>query len=107
MEIKFKLSDRWGDTSLEGYITTSYEKLVKIFGEPNSDGDGYKVSTEWSLEDELGNPATIYDWKSTNLYNDSSYSVADLRDEKKYEWHIGAENKHTANKLRNYILSQI
>lgn len=55
-------------SSLVGYITTTYDKLVKAFGEPTygQSGDG-KVTTEWALEFETDSGksiiATIYDWK--------------------------------------------
>jgi hypothetical protein len=44
-------------------IQTSYAALVKLFGEPNSEGDQYKVYREWILQADNGDVATIYDWK--------------------------------------------
>lgn len=76
-------------TSLSGEIETSYKTLVKLFGKPNSQGDEYKVSSEWVLEDDLGNIATIYDYKATNLYDEGAPSVAQFRKLPSYSWHIG------------------
>jgi len=74
----------------KGYLETSFENLVKHFGLPNSEGDNYKVSTEWVLEDEEGNIITIYDYKETNLYSQGYPSVDQFRKMKSYQWHIGA-----------------
>jgi len=53
---------------LRGYIKTSYEQLVRTFGEPGSDGDGYKTDAEWTvrINDEL---VTIYNYKNGPNYN--------------------------------------
>lgn len=50
---------------LIGYVKATYDQLVEKYGEPE-EGDGYKVSLEWSLPGNM----FIYDWKSTNLYED-------------------------------------
>jgi len=76
-------------TSLSGEIETSYKNLVKLFGKPNGGSDNYKVSSEWVLEDDLGNVATIYDYKATNLYDDGNPSVAQFRKLPSFSWHIG------------------
>jgi hypothetical protein len=107
MEIKFKTSDRGGDTSLQGQVSCSYKGLVRLFGEPNSDGDGYKVSVEWNLEDENGEVVTLYDWKCTSLYDGHGISPEQFKTLKQYDWHIGAENVRAANKLRNYIINNL
>lgn len=75
--------------SLSGEIETSYKTLVKLFGKPNSEGDDYKVSSEWVLEDDLGNVVTVYDWKSTNLYDEGELSVTQFRKLPSYSWHVG------------------
>lgn len=87
-------------TSLMGYIAGSFSELVEIFGQPNGEGDEYKVSTEWILEDsETGDIATIYDYKYTALYDPSYPSVKTFREMKTYDWHIGATNEETAKRL--------
>lgn len=72
-------------SSLIGYVTTTYDKLVKAFGEPTygESGDG-KVTTEWTLEFDTGNGksivATIYDWRT--------YDPSICRDGE-FEWRVG------------------
>jgi hypothetical protein len=104
---KFKVTNNFGGGSLQGYITTSYAKLVEIFGMPNSEGDDYKVSTEWTIEDKDGNIASIYDWKSTCLYDDETLTVSQLRKLPSYQWHIGSQNVTTANDLIQFIESKL
>ena len=65
-------------TSLKGHITTTYMQLCSIFGEP-VESDEFKVSGEWMFEDEQGNTFTVYDWKSTSLYDSDLPSVEDFR----------------------------
>ena len=74
-------------TSLQGYIKTTYDELVSIFGKPKygpNDG-GDKVTCEWAIDvsyvdesgDEKTETVTIYDWKQYNTpFNE-------------YRWHIG------------------
>jgi hypothetical protein len=56
-------------SSLQGYVTTTYDKLVEIFGKPTyTDADPYeKVNCEWtvSTENEDGDTVkfSIYNWK--------------------------------------------
>lgn len=101
--VNFKPSDQNGSgTSLMGYIQASYKDLVKLFGPPKK-ADNYKVSTEWIVEDESGNVATIYDWKSTNLYDEGLESIRQLRALPLYDWHIGAHNKEIAHNLIMFI----
>jgi hypothetical protein len=67
-------------TSLQGYIATTYDKLVETFGEPNG-SSGDKTNSEWILKFPDGTIATIYDWKL-------SQTPKDL-----YDWHIGGHSK--------------
>ena len=72
---------RGGDptgTYLQTHIDAIYKDLVTILGKPE-DGEGYKVSGEWILTDSDGNVVTLYDWKSTSLYDDSYPSVREFR----------------------------
>ena len=78
-------------TSLQGKVTTTYDKLVEVFGEPTmTDASPYeKVNAQWTLEfkipftDDTGIEdfdtvvATIYNWKDGYIPTE------------KYEWHIG------------------
>lgn len=72
-------------TSLQGILNISYGEIVAKLGEPTSDGDGYKVDAEWTLEFEDGTIATIYNYKTGPNYNGSGdWNVEDIR-----AWHIG------------------
>lgn len=69
------------NTSLKGYVYTTYQKLVDCLGEPTYDtpsGDN-KVQKEWVVNYE-GNNYTIYDWKTYDV----EYTMNELD-----EWHIG------------------
>jgi len=77
--MKFTTDANVNGTSLQGYFTTTYEKLVQTFGEPSYEG-GDKTTCEWHLEFEDGTVATIYDWKEyTTPYGE-------------YRWHIGGRD---------------
>jgi len=73
-------------TSLQGYVSATYQQLVEILGQPtysNPSADG-KVNTEWELMSEYG-PVTIYDWKD---YDGGELSRSGV----KYQWHVGGKN---------------
>ena len=77
-----------GGTSLMGYIKTTYDEIVEVFGEHRytSSGDD-KVTAEWNLEflvedeaefaQDFYVTATIYDWK----LGETPFG--------EYNWHIG------------------
>lgn len=93
--------------SLSLYYVASYEELQEVLGDPLPKSDEYKVSTEWILEDENGNVATVYDYKSTSLYAPDLPSVEEFRKLKKYKWHIGTESKETAVDLAKYLSKKL
>ncbi len=77
---------------LQGYIRTSYDLLVKLFGEPNA-GPGDKTWNAWDVEftiyDKVGEVedtvyCNIYDWKESH---------PDHSRLGEYDWHIGGVNK--------------
>jgi hypothetical protein len=90
---RFRASEESFGGCLQGYVTCSYAELVSVFGEPDPRGsDGYKVSTEWNIEDtEEGRSFTLYDYKETNLYSPSLPTVQQFRNQRSYEWHIGGD----------------
>lgn len=73
-------------TSLQGYVTTDYDTLVKTFGKPEYGPDepsmDEKVTCEWKLT-LAGETVTIYDWKE--------YTGVTPRGN--YEWHVGGHSK--------------
>lgn len=77
-----------GGTFLQGYITTTYDNLVKVFGPPDyHDNCGDKVTCEWSIQFGDGTVATIYDWKMGRTPKNS------------YQWHIGGTDKQSVRKV--------
>ena len=77
-------------TSLKGYVLTTYDNLVEIFGEPTFLGseDG-KTTAEWIIEFEDGLVATIYDWKMGE-------TPMDL-----YEWHVGGNSVEVVKRIED------
>jgi hypothetical protein len=65
---------------LRGYIKTTYDELVSVFGEPTK-LKGDKVNVEWTIKFSDGTVATIYDWKLSTV----PMGV--------YNWHIGGFNQ--------------
>ena len=85
---------------LQGEITTTYANLVSIFGEPNSDGDGYKVQAEWDIRFEDGTYATIYDWKEGSSYNGPGQGIPP---EMVTNWHIGGTERAAYYRVSDLI----
>lgn len=80
-------------TSLQGFIKTTYDDLVKVFGEPRY-RDGDKVTAEWNLEFEVDGDyvtATIYDWK----LGETPFE--------EYDWHIGGFSTQAAHIVAKYM----
>jgi hypothetical protein len=83
---KWRRADsRHGDgTSFHGdVLTMSYVNLVARLGEPDP-GDGIKTRAEWTIVNDNGLAATIYDWKADG-------EVGDVLD-----WNVGAKHPLTA-----------
>ena len=55
-------------THLQSKIQVSPTRLVEVFGMPQ-ECDQYKVSGQYVFEGPDGDVFTLYDWKSTSLYN--------------------------------------
>ena len=96
-DLTFKKSKKSSSgTYLIGEINVSYDNLVKLFGEPQlklkKDDDGYKTSTQWTLEDNEGRVYTIYDYKMTTLYGED-LTPEEFRKLPSYTWHIGGEEE--------------
>lgn len=80
MGLKVVSMDVWQSfgTELIGHVDVAYADLVAAFGEP-IESDNFKVSGEWILVDDENRVYTIYDWKSTNLYDPHLQSVEEFR----------------------------
>lgn len=86
-------------TSLKGYVSTDYATLVEVFGEPHSDGDGYKVDAEWMLQFSNGVVATIYNYKDGRNYcGEDGLDVEDICD-----WHVGGKSSMADRTVDQYI----
>lgn len=90
-------------TSLQGYMpdNTTYQQLVNVFGEPNSDvGENFKVDIQWfgTLD---GNIFTIYNYKTGHSYlEDKGKDVEQMIGA---NWHIGGKSKGIAKKVTEYF----
>lgn len=100
--LKFdNISEDWeksSGTCLRGYITSTYDQLVEVFGEPAKYGEGDKVTAEWIIEvfdeeTEKYSVATIYDWKQ--------YELGTPYDQ--YEWHIGGHHHDAVDYVKELV----
>jgi hypothetical protein len=88
-------------TSLQGYVTTTYDRLVEVFGEPHFEGDGYKVDAEWVLETPVGT-ATIYNYKDgPNYLGTEGTPVRQITD-----WHVGGRTDEVVALIVNAVTSE-
>jgi hypothetical protein len=99
-KINLKEATKISSTSLQGYFPedVTYKDLVKVFGEPNSFGDDYKVDVEWrgEINDKI---FTIYNYKTgKNYLGTNGQKVEDITD-----WHIGGKTKSVAVDLNVYF----
>ena len=80
-------------TCLQGYIHTSFDRLVDTFGQPTvSDSCDGKTRVEWRLRFSDGTIATIYDWKE-------SVGLESVN-----QWHIGGTtNQAVENVIRSVV----
>lgn len=82
-------------TSFVGEVTTTYAKLVKVFGKPHFSGD--KTTAEWVIKFGHGSGnalvATIYDWKERKTPKGE------------YAWHIGGTNSLVVELVRQLVAS--
>jgi hypothetical protein len=78
MKIETDTAINVAGSSLSGYVETTYDRLVEVFGAPTySDANPHeKVQTEWNVMIN-GVVATIYNWKT-------GYTPLE-----QYRWHIG------------------
>lgn len=101
--MKINYSVNTNGTYLIGYFIATYKELETAFGTPE-DCDEYKVSGEWIFEADNGTVFTVYDWKSTNLYDSYYPTVEQFRNsDDLYEFHIGGNNT-SKQELYNFIV---
>lgn len=79
-------------TSLQGHLTTTYDRLVEIFGPPQfTDANPYeKISCEWTVEaevqDEIDSDSTYY--KNFTVY---CWKYGRIPTEE-CEWYVGGKD---------------
>ena len=77
-------------TSLQGFITCSYDTLCEVFGMPMN-GDGYKTRAEWEGKTSDGTVFTIYDWKEEQRIGDVT------------NWHIGGRDSNSVRVVHEIV----
>ena len=103
----FERTEEFMGGSLQGYATVSPAKLVEIFGKP-SEADGYKVSGQYTfVNPDNGEAFTVYDWKSTNLYDDSEDPSPEefWASTVPYDFHIGGSGNTDIAKVTTALES--
>tara|TARA_B110001450_G_scaffold174788_1_gene163164 strand:+ start:107 stop:466 length:360 start_codon:yes stop_codon:yes gene_type:complete len=94
-----------GGTSLQGYITTTYDTLLELFGKPTyMDADPYaKVNCEWVLNvkyfEEEGMEDFDYDYETVTIYNwkDGHVPLNEC------SWHVGGKS-YMASEIAQLIV---
>ena len=84
-------------TSLQGYLQSSYDNIVRVYGEPLE--GRYKIDAEWIIEWEDGLIGTIYNWKNgKNYLGEEGLEVEDIT-----EWNIGGSKKIVETRINNKV----
>lgn len=93
--MQFQPTTLFGGSSLQGRVTTTYERLVEVFGLPHrGDLSNDRTRAFWAVEFKDGTRATIYDWK-TGL--DPWNNV---------HWNIGGFSSQAAARIEDAIHGQ-
>jgi hypothetical protein len=94
-------------TCLQETVKLVPSDIVYLFGEP-MESDGYKVSGEFVFTGVNGAIVTLYDWKSTSLYDNSCESPSEF-------WsslhprllHVGGNGRIEANEFIDWLKSKL
>jgi hypothetical protein len=89
-------------THLFGEIAISPASIVRCFGNGGT-GDNFKVSRQWVFR--KGDLVfTLYDWKSTSLYDPDLWSPEELwQSEHHFDLHVGSREPATENDVADFI----
>lgn len=92
-EIRFENAPRGAvnGTCLQGYVETTYDELVNVFGNP-TELQGDKVTVEWIIQFSDGTVASIYDWKLQKTPMEV------------YKWHIGGRSQDAVTRVNDCML---
>ena len=80
--------------------------MENLFG-PAHEDDNHKVSGVWYFVDDDNNIITVYDWKQTNLYDASGYTIEQFRNLEVAEFSIGSNSNETANLFNEWLQPQL
>jgi len=107
--MEFKITSEFTffqQASRQGFLTANYHDLVAILGEPVDTGVDF-VTGEWLLTDSNGNLVCIYDWKMTDLYDESYPSADEFREQKYAEFCVGGFSEQDAINLHQWLKPQL
>jgi hypothetical protein len=82
----FKHTIMTNGTCLQGYVRTTFDKIIHAFGAPNI-GSSDKTNSEWALRFSDGTVATIYDYKEPHT------------PVKEYDWQIGGHDNRAVQRV--------
>jgi hypothetical protein len=90
------------ETHCFGEVAIPPANVVRCFGK-GSDGDGYKVSRQWVFR--KGDLVfTLYDWKSTDLYDSQLWSPEELwRCNEEFDLHVGSKAPASQKDVEAFI----
>jgi hypothetical protein len=98
-----------GSSGASEYLTLQPSRLIQVFGEPE-ESDGYKVSGEYRFNTPNGGMITLYDWKSTSLYDSNLIDPVDFWGGSEYfEMNLGGddEGKKHVREFMEWIQGQL
>ena len=104
MKVKMNKNTKITGSSLKGYFPedTKYKQLVKVFGKPNCENDGYKIDDAWAgkIDDEI---FTIYNYKTGHNYlGNEGKDLDQITD-----WHIGGNSPEIVDNLITYFNNNV
>lgn len=92
-------------THAQGRIECAYADLVAVFGEPDDQGDAYKIDAQWCLTftafSQYDEPATIYNYKTgKNYLKDDGLPTDQITD-----WHIGGKHGEVVGYIASMLIA--
>ena len=88
-DIEHEYIHEYDTEGLKGYVETTYDKLVEVFGEPVEGVD--KTTAEWYIKFLDGTMANIYDYKT-------DYTPKHL-----FPWHVGGKDQEVVNTIASLV----
>lgn len=92
-------------TSFQGYLDVPFSRIVEVFGDPDPECDSYKVAFQWRITFADGTVATIYDYKSSSLYDEENPTPDQMRELNFSDWHIGGKSDRAVALVREALTS--